>query len=174
MGTTLAYQKGDKVVHPAHGAGIVKKVVLRTIAGEPRKYYLIYPLAHDDLEVMVAIDKVRLIGLRGASKRSKMRRTMRRLQKTPQDVPSDYKKRKQVLAEKLRSSDPYQLADVARDLAGLKTEKGGRLGVTDTKFLKQACESLAGELALVEEMSFDDALAQVGECLMLDEEAEQG
>jgi CarD family transcriptional regulator len=173
MGTTLAYQKGDKVVHPAHGAGIVKKVVLRTIAGEPRKYYLIDPLAHDDLEVMVAIDKVRLIGLRGASKRSKMRRTMRRLQKTPKDVPSDYKKRKQVLGEKLRSSDPYQLADVARDLVGLKSEKGGRLGVTDTKFLKQACESLAGELALVEEMSFDDALAQVGECLMLDEEAEQ-
>ena len=171
MGTTLAYQKGDKVVHPAHGAGIVKKVVLRTIAGEPRKYYLIDPLAHDDLEVMVAIDKVRLIGLRGASKRSKMRRTMRRLQKTPRDVPSDYKKRKQVIAEKLRSSDPYQLADVARDLAGLKTEKGGRLGTTDTRFLKQACESLAGELALVEEMSFDDALAQVGECLMLDEEA---
>ena len=174
MGTTLAYQKGDKVVHPAHGAGIVKRVVLRTIAGEPRKYYLIDPLAHDDLEVMVAIDKARLIGLRGASKRSKMRRTMRRLQKTPQDMPSDYKERKQVLAEKLRSSDPYQLADVARDLAGLKTEKGGRLGVTDTKFLKQACESLAGELALVEEMSFDDALAQVGECLMLGAEAEQG
>ena len=171
MGMTLTYHRGDKVVHPAHGAGIVRKVVLRTIAGEPRKYYVIDPLAYDDLEIMVAIDKVRLIGLRGACKPSKMRRTLRRLQRTPKDVPSDYKKRRQVLGEKLKSSDPYQLADVARDLVGLKSEKGGRLGVTDTKFLKQACESLAGELALVEEMSFEDALAQVDKCLVPDEEA---
>jgi len=73
----LSYQANDKVVHPAHGAGVVRKVVRRTIAGESRQYYLIDPLAHDGMEVMGAVDKVKLVGLRKASRRSKMRRTMR-------------------------------------------------------------------------------------------------
>ena len=166
----LVYGVGDKVVHPAHGAGIVRKVVRRTIAGESRQYYLIDPLAYDDLEIMVAVDKVKLIGLRGASKKSEMKRTLRTLKGLPKQVSSNYKERQQRISEKLCSSELSQVAEAARDLAAFKREKQGRMGVTDNRLLKQAREAIAGELAIVEDMPFEDALTRVDEDLMLVDE----
>jgi len=168
----LVYSIGDKVVHPAHGAGIVKKVVRRTIAGEPRQYYLIEPLAYD-MEIMVAVDKVKLIGLRVAAKRSEMRKTLRTLRGLPEQVSSNYKERQQQICEKLRSAELRQVAEAARDLAAFKREKQGRMGVTDNRLLKQSRETIAGELAIVEDMTFEDALAQIDEGLMLTEVAEK-
>jgi CarD family transcriptional regulator len=166
---TLLYDAGDKVVHPAHGAGVVRRVVRRTIAGEPRQYYLIEPLAYDDLEVLVSVEQVGRIGLRDASKRSKMRKALRRLQGSPDEISSDYKERQRRIGEKLQSADPCQVAEVARDLTGLKRDKGGRLGTADTRLLKQARESIAGELAIVEDLTFEEALSRVDEALMLDD-----
>ena len=169
----LVYGVGDKVVHPAHGAGIVREVVRRTIAGEPRQYYLIEPLAYDDMKIMVAVDKVKLIGLRSASKRSELRRTLRTLKGLPELVSGNYKERQQHINEKLRSASLHQVAEAARDLAAFKREKQGRMGVTDNRLLKQAREAIAGELAIVEDMPFEDALARVDEDLMLIDKEEQ-
>lgn len=170
---TLAYRANDKVVHPAHGAGVVRKVVRRTIAGESRQYYLIDPLAHDGMEVMVAVDKVKLVGLRKASRRSKMRRTLRTLRGLPEQLPIDFKVRQTLISEKIQSADPPHVAEAARDLAAFKREKDGRLGVTDSKLLKRARECIAGELALVEEIPFEDALSQIDEGLMLEDETKE-
>jgi len=167
---TLAYRANDKVVHPAHGAGVVRKVVRRTIAGESRQYYLIDPLVHDSLEIMVAVDKVKLVGLRKASRRTKMRRTLRTLKRLPEQLPSDFKKRQILISEKIQSADPPIVAEAARDLAAFKREKNGRLGVTDSRLLKRARECIAGELALVEEIPLEDALSQIDEGLMLEDE----
>ena len=166
----LAYQANDKVVHPAHGAGVVRKVVRRTIAGESRQYYLIDPLAHDGMEVMVAVDKVKLVGLRKASRRSKMRRTLRTLKRLPEQLSSDFKQRQMLVSEKIQSADPRRVAEAARDLAAFKREKDGRLGVTDSRLLKRAREFIAEELAVVEEIPFEDALSQIDEGLMLEDE----
>ena len=166
----LAYRTNDKVVHPAHGAGVVRKVVRRTIAGESRQYYLIDPLVHDSLEIMVAVDKVKLVGLRKASRRTKMRRTLRTLKRLPEQLPSDFKKRQILISEKIQSADPPIVAEAARDLAAFKREKNGRLGVTDSRLLKRARECIAGELALVEEIPLEDALSQIDEGLMLEDE----
>ena len=166
----LAYRANDKVVHPAHGAGVVRKVVRRTIAGESRQYYLIDPLAHDGMEIMVAVDKVKLVGLRKASRRTKMRRTLRTLRGLPEQLPKDFKVRQTLISEKIRSADPPHVAEAARDLAAFKREKDGRLGVTDSKLLKRARECIAGELAVVEEIPFEDALSRIDEGLMLQDE----
>jgi CarD family transcriptional regulator len=168
----LVYSVGDKVVHPAHGAGVVKKVVKRTIAGEPRQYYLIDPLAYDDLQIMVAVDKVKLIGLRGASKRSEMKRTLRILERSPERVSTNYKERQQQISDKLSSAKLRRVAEAARDLAAFKREKQGRMGVTDNRLLRQAREAIAGELAIVEDMPFEEALARIDEGLMLNEDEE--
>ena len=169
----LAYRANDKVVHPAHGAGVVRKVVRRTIAGESRQYYLIDPLAHDGMEIMVAVDKVKLVGLRKASRRSKMRRTLRTLRGLPEQLPKDFKVRQMLISERIQSADPPLVAEAARDLAAFKREKDGRLGVTDSKLLKRARECIAGELAVVEEIPFEDALSRIDEGLMLEDETKE-
>ena len=166
----LAYRANDKVVHPAHGAGIVRKIVRRTIAGEPRQYYLIDPLADSRMEIMVAVDKVKEVGLRRASKRRTMRRVLRTLKGLSETVPSDYKERQALIGDRIQSADPVRVAKAARDLAAFKREKDGRLGITDTRLLNRAREYIAGELAVVEEISFEDALAQVDQDLKLEDD----
>ena len=169
---TLTYGIGDKVVHAAYGAGVVTRVVRKTIAGEPRRYYLINPLALDDTVIMVPVDRAKRVGLRSAVKASEMAR-MATLEGLPERVSRDYKERQQRISEKLDSRDPHQLAEVARDLAAFKRENRGHLGSTDTRLLKRARESLAGELALIENISFEGALARIDEVLMLSDEALQ-
>ena len=167
---TLTYGIGDKVIHPAYGAGIVKRVVRKTIAGEPRQYYLIDPLAYDDLEIMVAVDKVKRIGLRNAVKRSEMTHALSSLMGQPEQVSTDYKERQELISAKLESGDPYQVAEVVRDLAAFSRLKHGHLGSKDTQLLKQARECLAGELAVVEDIAFEEALDRIDQALMLADE----
>ena len=166
----LAYRANDKVMHPAHGAGIVRTIVRRTIAGEPRWYYLIDPLADSRMEIMVAVDKVRAVGLRRASKRRTMRRVLCTLKGLSEAVPSDFKKRQALIGDRTESGDPVRVAKAARDLVAFKREKDGRLGITDTRLLNRAREYIAGELAVVEEIPFEDALSRVDQDLMLEDE----
>jgi len=161
---TLAYQIGDKVVHPAYGAGVVMRVVRKNIAGEPRRYYLIDPLAYD-MEIMVAVDKVQLIGLRDAMKRSEVASILSTLREMPNPLPIDNDERQEILDAKLRSGDTNQVAEVVRDLNEFERQKEGRLGAKDARLLKRARESLAGELAVVEEISFEEALTQIDKAL---------
>ena len=161
---TQIYEIGDKVVHPAYGAGIVKSVVRRSIAGEPRRYYVIDPLAHD-MEIMVSVDKAQLIGLRNAMRHSDLAEILSTLNASAEQLPPDHEERQQQLGEKLQSGDAYQVGEVVRDLTEFERQKEGRLGSRDARLLEQARECLAGELAVVEGLSFEEALARIDEAL---------
>ena len=173
MEATLAYGIGDKVVHPAYGPGIVKRLVRRTISGAPHRYYLIEPVATDDTEIMVSVDRAKRLGLRKAVKRSEMARAVRTLAALPRMLPRDYRERQQRIKEQLESEGPNEVARAARDLAAFRRAKQGRLGITDARLLKRACERLAGELALVEDISLEDAISRINGILMLSDKALQ-
>ena len=167
MEATLAYGIGDKVVHPHYGASIVKRLVRRTISGATHRYYLIEPLALDETEIMVSVDGAKRVGLRDAVKRSVMARALRALAGLPRQLSSDYKKRQARIKEQLESKDLHELAEAARDLAAFRRERNGRLGVSDTKLLLRARDRLAGELALVEDISFEEAMSRIDDTLIL-------
>ena len=169
----VTYTVGDKVIHPAYGAGVVTKVVRRSIGGSDRRYYLIVPLALDDTEIMVPVDHVARVGLRNAVGSREMARALTTLQGPPTQLASDYGERQQRVKEKIESRDPTRLAEVARDLAAFRRLKRGRIGSEDLRLLKRSREYLAGELALVESLSFDAALSRIDESLMLSGETLQ-
>ena len=170
---TMTYGIGDKVVHPNYGAGVVTKVVRRTIGGGPRQYYLIEPLALSDTEIMVPVERANGVGLRNAVKPSEMERALTALEALPDTLSTDHKERQALIREKLGSQDPHQLAEVARDLAAFRRMRGGRLGAEDIRLLKRSRECLAGELALVESLSFEAALDRIDDTLMLTDQALQ-
>ena len=65
----LQFKKGDKVIYPNHGIGIIERVMDRQIGDIRQSFYSLRILANDST-VMVPIDNTREVGLRPiASKR---------------------------------------------------------------------------------------------------------
>jgi len=59
----MAFNVGDTVVYPHHGAALIESVEMRKIKGEDREY-LVLRVAQGDLTVRVPADNVDLVGVR--------------------------------------------------------------------------------------------------------------
>ena len=57
------YKVGDKIVHPAHGAGVIAAIEQKDLLDEFNRYYVI-ELAAQDLRLMVPVRTAPDIGLR--------------------------------------------------------------------------------------------------------------
>ena len=167
MTTIMIYGIGDKVVHPYYGAGIVRRLVRRTISGMPRRYYLIEPVALGQSELMIPVDRAGQVGLRKAVRPAAMARALRTLAGSPGKLSTDYKKRQERIRDCLQSRDPERLASAARDLSAFMRSHRGRLSLVDVGLLKKTREFLASELALIHDTTFDDALTRVDDFLAM-------
>jgi CarD family transcriptional regulator len=153
------YRVGDKVVHPIYGAGTVIAIARKSIGGTENRYYVIEPLIHD-MQIMIPVDRARDAGLRDVIKKSGISKVWRVLHGAPSQPLDDHKERQELVNEKLKSANPVKIAEVTRNLSWLERDRG-RLGSKDTKLLDRARNLLAGELAVAEEMTFEDALAKI-------------
>ena len=164
------FQVGDKVVHPIYGAGTIIEVARKSIGGTENSYYVIEPLVHD-MHVMVPVDRAKDAGLRDIIKKSTISKVWRVLRGAPSQPLDDHKERQELVNEKLRSANPVKIAEVTRNLSWLEKDRG-RLGSKDTKLLDKARNLLAGELAVAQEMTFEDALAKIETALNPGEEGQ--
>jgi CarD family transcriptional regulator len=65
----LEFKKGDKVIYPNHGIGVVEEILDRHIGGSSQAFYSLRILANDST-VMVPVNNTSEVGLRSvASKR---------------------------------------------------------------------------------------------------------
>jgi RNA polymerase-interacting CarD/CdnL/TRCF family regulator len=59
----MAFDVGDKVVYPHHGAAVVERREMKEVFGETKEY-LVLRLAYGDLTLMVPADNTDEVGLR--------------------------------------------------------------------------------------------------------------
>nr|MDT0666721.1 CarD family transcriptional regulator [Micromonospora sp. DSM 115978] len=59
----MAFQVGETVVYPHHGAALIDAIETRVIKGE-EKLYLVLKVAQGDLTVRVPADNVGMVGVR--------------------------------------------------------------------------------------------------------------
>ena len=64
---------GDKVVYPMHGAGIIEAVEQHEVMGERRNYFIL-TMPYGGMRVMIPLDNVENVGLRGSNLRGGSRR----------------------------------------------------------------------------------------------------
>lgn len=55
---------GDRVVYPMHGAGVIESIEERQEGDELQRYYIIR-LPMGDMKVMIPVENVDIVGLRG-------------------------------------------------------------------------------------------------------------
>ncbi len=134
---------GDKVIHPAYGAGSITDIAEKQIGDEQRIYYIIELLMHEGT-LMVPVSRADDLGLRLPIQATNQ--VMQVLSSEPDVLLSDHRKRQELISISIRSGDVMKISEVVRDLA--HRDKESRLTEADLRLYRQAQEFLAGELSL--------------------------
>jgi CarD family transcriptional regulator len=152
------FEVGDKIVHPAHGAGVIAAIEQKEVLDEFSRYYIIELAAHD-MRLMVPVRMAEEIGLRSVAGEKRSYEILVMLESAPDELPDDFKKRQAHLMERLREGDAMTLAAVVRDMARRSIEK--TYSPTEARLYEQARNMLGGELALALGMELEHALERI-------------
>ena len=158
----MAFNVGDTVVYPHHGAALIESVEIRVVKGEEREY-LVLRVAQGDLTVRVPADNVDLVGVRDVVNAEGLDRVFDVLRQPYTEEPTNWSRRYKANLEKLASGDVIKVAEVVRDLWRRERERG--LSAGEKRMLAKARQILVSELALAEKTNEDKAEAILDEVL---------
>ena len=149
---------GDKLVYPMHGAGVVENIEDKFILGEMRSYYIIKVL-HGRMQVMVPVAGSEQVGLRAITDHSGIKLMMDTLagESTPMD--DNWNRRNRDNMDKLKTGKVEQVAEVVRNL--MRADRVKKLSTGEKKLLNNARQILMGEIALVENVTEEEAAVMI-------------
>ena len=151
----IAFEVGDSVVYPHHGAGKVIRKEEKEILGE-RREYLTIKILHNDMTVMVPTENAALAGLRRVIDEDMVKKVLAVLQDECSEMPKNWNRRFKHNRDKIKTGDVYELAEVVRNLAIREAEKG--LSTGEKQMYVKAKKILASELMYAKNLSEEDAL----------------
>ena len=155
------FRKGDKVVHPRHGAAVVEDLVELERFGEQRIYVKLR-LPHG-LTLMVPVESTEQVGLRGVVSRDELEEVFDLLRGDEGGMPILWGKRYRANLAKIMSGDIYHVAEVVRNLS--LRERGKGLSSAEKRMLTKAREILISELTFVVGSTEENAEAMLDEVL---------
>ena len=160
----MAFDVGDKVVYPHHGAAVIERREKKTAFGEEKEYFVLR-LSYGDLTAMVPVDNTEEVGLREVIDADEVDDVFEVLRKKEARMPTNWSRRFKNHAEKLKSGDVYEVAEVVRNLSLRDNDKGVSAG--EKRMLAQARQILISELIFALDVSPEEAEAKLDEALEL-------
>jgi CarD family transcriptional regulator len=154
------FNVGDKVIHPAYGAGTIVTIEEKQVGEQQRTYYIIELLTQAGT-LMVPVARADELGLRPPVKQPEQ--VLDVLTSEPTMLSSDHRERQELISTDLRSGDVRKISEAVRDLAYREREE--RLTEADQKLYRQAQGFLAGEIALSQGIDVEAAQSQVASVL---------
>ncbi len=158
------YCIGDKVVHPMHGAGVIKDMKKIELRGVEREYYVVC-FAVGSMISDIPVDGCDKIGIRGVITKDEAKKVLEYFHDYEVGTDVNWNKRQRENMLKLKSGDVYQVAGVLKELMCREKRKG--LSTSERKTLSSARQIVLSELMLsgVAEESdiqliLDDTVAQ--------------
>jgi CarD family transcriptional regulator len=150
----IAFEVGDNVVYPHHGAGQVLNKELRKMFGE-EKEYLTIKILHNDMTVMVPCENAGIAGLRRVIDEETVKKVLGVLEDDVSEMPKNWNRRFKHNRDKIKTGDIYELAEVVRNLALREHEKG--LSTGEKQMFTRAKKILASELMYALDKNEDEA-----------------
>lgn len=160
----MAFEVGETVVYPHHGAARIEEIKMRSIKGENRMY-LKLRVSQGDLTIEVPAENVDLVGVRDVVGREGLYHVFDVLKDPFTEEPINWSRRYKANLEKLASGDVIKVAEVVRDLWRRDHYRG--LSAGEKRMFVKAKQILVSELALAERIlekeavSFLDKILQV-------------
>ena len=152
------FRKGDYVVYPAHGVGKIEGVETQTIAGMEIKLYAI-SFEKDRMRLKIPVKKAETSGLRRLSSNNRIKDAMKTLKGRARIRRTMWSRRAQEYETKINSGDPVSIAEVLRDLK--RSNDDTEQSYSERQIYQSALERLAREVAAVEKMEEDKAVARL-------------
>jgi CarD family transcriptional regulator len=156
------FRKGDTVVHPEHGAAVIQELREKEFLGEKRTY-LVLRVAYGDLTLLIPVDSTEQVGLRQVVSKNEVKKVLKVLTEDESSMAANWSRRFKNNMEKLHSGDPYQVAEVLRNLAIREREKG--LSAGEKRMILKARQILISELSHATSKTEDQAEIMIDEVL---------
>ncbi|HRX14711.1 MAG: transcriptional regulator [Spirochaetes bacterium] len=156
------FKKGEKVVYPMHGVGLIDEIEDKEVLGQTTKYYIIQ-IINSGMKVMIPVDKAEEVGLRKIISKSEIKKALSHLSSGETIKENDWKLRYQNNIEKVKSGSIFQVAEVARDLFRRGREK--ELSIMERKLYENAYNLVMHEVALTKNVDIEEAGDLVSEAL---------
>ena len=137
---------GDMVVHPMHGAGVIDNIVQERVAGATKEYY-VFKMPMGGLVLKIPTENSQAIGVRKVISPAETDALLSAIPTMTVEHNANWNKRYQENLLRLKSGDPYEVAQVVK---GLMRRDGVRgLSTGERKMLHSAKQIMISELALV-------------------------
>jgi CarD family transcriptional regulator len=154
----VSFRKGDTVVHPEHGAAIVEELREKEFLGEKRTY-LVLRVVYGDLTVLVPTDSTDQVGLRPVVSKAQVRKVLKVLTEGETSSAANWSRRFKNNLEKLHSGDPFEVAEVLRNLSIRDRDKG--LSAGEKRMVVKARQILVSELSYALGKTEEEAEAMI-------------
>ena len=142
----LTFKKGEKVVYPAHGVGVIDDIKTKVISGTERRFYML-KILDSEMTIMIPTENVDAVGLRRVIGKDMVTKIYKILRQKKVEVDSQtWNRRYREYTEKIKTGSPLEIAKVLRDLLVLKGDK--ELSFGERKMLDTARTLLIKEIAV--------------------------
>lgn len=159
----IDFELGDSVVYPHHGAGQISGKETKRILGEEREYLTI-KILHNDMTVMVPVDKAAEVGLRRVIDEETVEKVLACLTAETSEMPKNWNRRFKHNRDKMKTGDIYELSEVVRNLAFREHDKG--LSTGEKQMYTRAKKILASELMYALDKNEEEAEAHLDDLLL--------
>jgi CarD family transcriptional regulator len=157
------FGKGDKIVYPLYGAGVIEDLEEKEMDGETQTYYVLR-IPVGNLKIMIAAGKAESLGIREIYAKDEMLEVMAGVTQEPIDMPENWNQRYKENMERIKSGRLNEVALVFRNLLVRERERG--LSTAEKKMMTTAKQIILSELILsqnVEKPQAEEILTQAFE-----------
>lgn len=154
---------GDQVVHPMHGAGVIDDIVREKVTGITQDYY-VFKMPMGGLVLKIPIANSQAVGLRSIMTPEETERLFGTIPSMNVEVNANWNKRYQENMLRLKSGDPYEVAQVVKALMHREHRRG--LSTGERKMLHNAKQIMISEIVLTEQVPYQDAESRLNRAMM--------
>ena len=141
------FEIGSKIVHPMHGAGIIREIEEKKILGEVKKYYIL-ELPSGDMNVMIPVESQQSVGIRTIVDKAVALEAGEVLKQESSQMDSNWNRRHRDNMENLKKGNILEVAEVVRNLMRVNRIKS--LSAGEAKMLCNAKQILIREIIIIQ------------------------
>jgi len=139
------FNKGDKIVYPLYGAGVIEELEEKIVDGAPETYYVLN-IPVSNLKIMVSASKAAILGIRNVYTKDEVTRIINDLGYADIAMNQNWNQRYKENFEKIKSGLLHEVITVFRNL--LNREKLRSLSSAEKKMLTTAKQIIISEIAI--------------------------
>lgn len=157
------YLVGDKVVHPMHGAGVIRDIVEERIAGQRKSYY-VFSLPVGELVLKIPTESCEKIGIRSLSTSEAIAALIGKIPQLSVEMTVNWNQRYRENMDRLKSGQLVEVAQVIKALMWRDRDRG--LSNGERKMLHSAKQILLSEVVLVNGTDYKETEQQIDRIML--------